>query len=257
MSRVLENAENQITNGYQNHGGVDVVKKQNQLAPIIAHSGGIVVMVQTGQKNQKGSTGNASYGNFVKIKHPNGYFTLYAHLKDVYVKKGEQVKQGQKIGYMGDSGNAYGAHLHFELRNSKDVRIDPTYYLDHDLPAINTEKISYQSYDNKKKMWLPNVYIKTNEYAGNIGNSMGGIYLDNYEMRVHDKVKNMWLPWVKNRNDYAGNLGNAIDGIQIKGLTYRAHLKNGSWLSWVNKVDNTADGYAGILGKEIDAVQIK
>ena len=69
--------------------------------------------------------------------------------------------------------------------------------------------------------------------------------------------KGYWLPWVENRHDYAGNLGNNIDGVQIEGATYRVHLKGGSWLSWVNKVDNTSSGYAGIYGRAIDAIQIK
>ena len=257
MSRVLLNAENQITDSFgNNHNGVDVVKKTNQLDTIIAHSDGLVILTQKGLTNEKGSTGTRSYGNYVKIKHDNGYYTLYAHLKDVYVNKGVRVKKGEKIGFMGDSGNAYGAHLHFEVRDINNKVINPTYYLDHDLPNV-TRGITYQSYDNKKRIWLPNVNIGTNEYAGNFGNAMGGVYLDTYEMRVHDKVKNEWLPWVKNRNDYAGNLGNAIDGVQIKDVTYRVHLKNCSWLPWVNKVDNTPEGYAGIYGIEIDALQIK
>lgn len=257
MSRVLLNAENQITDAFgNNHNGVDVVKKYNQLDTIIAHSDGLVILTQTGIPNAKGSTGTRSYGNYVKIKHDNGYYTLYAHLKDVYVKNGKRVKKGEKIGFMGDSGNAYGAHLHFEVRNPNNKVINPTYYLDHDLPNEDRQ-ITYQSYDNKKRIWLPNVVIATNEYAGNFGNAMGGVYLDTYRMRVHDKVKNEWLPWVKNRNDYAGNLGNAIDGVQIEGVTYRVHLKDGSWLAWVSKVDNTPEGYAGIYGREIDALQIK
>ena len=245
MSRVLLDAENQITNQFgSNHTGVDVVKKYNELDTVIAHSDGLVILSQTGMRNDKGSVGTKSYGNYLKIKHNDGYYTLYAHLKDVYVKNGDKVKRGQKIGYMGDTGNAYGAHLHFEVRKPDNKVIDPTYYLDNDLP--NNSDILYQSYDNKKKMWLPNVAINTSEYAGNIGNEMGGVYLDKYRMRVHDKVKNSWLPWVINRNDYAGNLGNAIDGVQIEGVTYRVHLKGGSWLPWVKKVDNTPNGYAGI-----------
>ena len=137
MSRILENAENQITNGFsQNHVAVDVVKNRNQLANIIAHSAGKVMWVQTGYKNAQGSSGNASYGNAVKIKHSNGYYTLYAHLNRVDVKVGQEVKQGQVIGYMGNSGNAYGAHLHFEVRNEKDVRINPTPYINSDLPNM-------------------------------------------------------------------------------------------------------------------------
>lgn len=257
MSRVLLNAENQITDGYRNtHQAVDVVKKYNQLDTIIAHSDGIVILTQTGQKNRPGSTGNLSYGNYIKIKHPNGYYTLYAHLESVYVKNGQNVKKGEKIGYMGNTGNAYGAHLHFEVRTSENVRIDPTYYLDHDLPNEN-RSIKYQVYDNVKKYWLPNVEVGSTEYAGNFGNSIGGVYLDTYRIRVHDKKKGYWLPWVLNRQDYAGNLGNPIDGVQIENATYRVHLKGGLWLPWVSSVSNTSNGYAGIYGKEIDALQIK
>ena len=106
-------------------------------------------------------------------------------------------------------------------------------------------------------MWLPNVTVGDGDYAGNFGNPIGGIYLDNYKMRVHDKKKGIWLPWVTNRNDYAGNLGNDIDGVQIYGVRYRAHLKGSGWLSYVNKVDNTSEGYAGIYGRSIDAIEIK
>ncbi len=259
MSRVLLNAENQITNGYRKnvHQGVDVVKKWYEQDTIICHTEGEVVSVQTGIPNEPGSTGNRSYGNYVKVKHEDGYYTLYAHLKTVYVKKGEKVTRGQHLGYMGDTGNAYGVHLHFEVRNKEDRRIDPTPYLDADLPSDTKDKIYYESYDNYKKKWLPRVTVGSSEYAGNIGNSMGGIYLDKYRIRVHDKNKGYWLPWVSNRTDYAGNLGNEIDGVQIEGLAYRVHLKRGSWLSWVYKVDDTNNGYAGIYGRPIDAIQIK
>ena len=258
MSRVLYHGENQITNPYRKntHEALDIVKKWYQEDAIIAHSNGTVVMVQTGIPHEEGSTGNRSYGNFIKIKHKDGYYTLYAHLKNVYVKKGEYVKRGQKIGYMGDSGNAYGVHLHFEIRTPQDVRIDPEPYLNRDLPGEASKKY-YQAYDNVKKYWLPNVAIGSSDYAGNYGNAIGGIYADKYSMRVHDLNKNEWLPWVHNRDDYAGNLGNNIDGVQIKDATYRVHLKRGSWLPWVSKVDDSSEGYAGIYGKEIDAVQIK
>ena len=258
MSRILYDAENQITNGYRKnvHEAVDVVKKWYQQAPVIAHSSGEVVLVQTGKAHNPGSTGNESYGNFVKIKHEDGYYTLYAHLREVYVKKGDLVTQGQQIGYMGDTGNAYGVHLHFEVRNTYDVRIDPTPYLDADLPK-EERKLYYQAYDNVKKYWLPNVAVASSEYAGNFGNPIGGIYADQYRMRVHDMKKGYWLPWVENRNDYAGNLGNDIDGVQVENATYRVHLKGGSWLPWVSKVDDTNQGYAGIYGRAIDTIEIK
>lgn len=134
MSRILKTGEHRITQGYSSvHNAVDVVKSPSLLDDIIAHSAGKVIFCQTGYKNAKGSKGNASYGNCVKIDHGNGYATLYAHLNKVYVANGQSVEQGQAIGYMGDSGNAYGAHLHFEVwKDGK--RIDPTAYLNTDLP---------------------------------------------------------------------------------------------------------------------------
>lgn len=254
MSRVVQ-GNNGITQKYKiGHKGVDIGWRGGDNDNILAHSNGIVIAAVTGKKNDRSARGNDSYGNYIKIKHPDGYYTLYAHLSEVYVKVGQKVVKGEVIGYMGDSGNASGKHLHFEVRNEKDVRIDPTYYLENDLPKT---VITYQSYDLIKKKWLPNVKANTEEFAGNLGHPISGVYIDKLKYRVHDKVKNKWLPYVIGRNNYAGNLPNPIDGIQIHNATYRAHLKNGDWLSWVDKVDDQNDGYAGIYGKEIDLIQIK
>lgn len=256
MSRILENATNQITQKYKvlTHGGIDSVKYKSQTCNIIAHSDGVVVECRKTYKTTD-RTGN-SYGNYVKIKHDNGYYTLYAHMKygSVCVNVGDKVTKGQVIGYMGSTGRSTGAHLHFEVRNTKDIRINPTPYIDADLP---TPTIYYQVYDNKKNKWLPKVKANTNSYAGNFGNGVSGLKIDNLTYRVHDKVKNKWLPYVTGSSDYAGNLPNDIDGVQIKNAIYRVHIKNGEWLSWVSKVDDSSSGYAGIYGKVIDAVQIK
>ena len=254
MSRVLKDAKNQITCGYSsNHQAVDLVKYKDKTCYVIAHSKGVVVWIQKNQKHNPGSSGNASYGNCVKLKHEDGYYTLYAHLENVKVKLNESVKEGQILGYMGDTGNAYGKHLHFEIRNEKDERINPTDYLNKNLPK---RRVEYQVYDNKKNKWLPKVFSNTKEYAGNIGNPISGLKVSNLTYRVHDKIKKTWLPYVTGDKSYAGNIPNDIDGIQIKNCKYRVHLVNGKWLSWVNKVDNTKDGYAGIIGKSIDCVQI-
>lgn len=139
-SRVFSEQENGITNPYAGsaHTGVDLGWHTDEHTPIIAHSDGQVVMVQTGYGQDMSLTGNASYGNMVKIKHPNGYYTLYAHLSQVDVKKGQQVKQGQKIGNMGKSGRSDGSHLHFEVHNPSDHYIDPTPYIAADLPGLPT-----------------------------------------------------------------------------------------------------------------------
>lgn len=141
MSRVLQKGKNRITQGYKpTHKAIDLGREHADGEPIIAHTAGKVVFCQTGHKNAKGSTGNASYGNCVRIEHEDGYSTLYAHLESVSVKLGESVKQGQTIGTMGDTGNAYGIHLHFEVRKNNS-RLDPTPYLTADLPIVKKKTV--------------------------------------------------------------------------------------------------------------------
>lgn len=139
MSRVLKTGDNQVTYAYgkKGHGGIDIVKKMNRLDYIVAHSAGTVVFVQKGYGNNKSLSGTASYGNCVKIKHNNGYYSLYAHLDKVYVDKNDYVENGETIGYMGNTGRSYGAHLHFEIRDEDNKRVDPTGYIDANLPNSN------------------------------------------------------------------------------------------------------------------------
>ena len=72
--------------------------------------------------------GNEGYGLNVRITHKNGWYTIYAHLSSVVVKNGDDVKQGQLIGFTGNSGNSTGPHIHFELRING-VPTNPAQYL--------------------------------------------------------------------------------------------------------------------------------
>lgn len=141
-SRVLKSKDNQITQKYKpgKHEGVDLVGKWYSSDYIVSHSAGEVVGLRTDYKT-KDKSGH-SYGNYVKVKHENGYYTLYAHLKygSVPVKLKQKVGRGQIVGYMGETGHSTGVHLHFEVRNTKDVKIDPTPYLNADLPSSGGEK---------------------------------------------------------------------------------------------------------------------
>lgn len=93
---------------------------------LYAANNGVVYRVGTGC--YAGNLGcNGRQGNFVLINHnAGGYYTIYMHLKDVYVSEGQTVARGQKIGTMGNTGNVYpvpnsynpygGTHLHFSVR---------------------------------------------------------------------------------------------------------------------------------------------
>lgn len=142
--KILEQRKCKITNEYSNkHQAIDIVGENPLLDYVIAHSAGKVVFYQDGLGNTKGSTGNLSYGNCIKIEHKDGYSTLYAHMKnDLYVKLNQEVKEGQIIGYISDSGNAYGKHLHFEVwKNNK--RINPKEYLNKSFKYNEDNELKY------------------------------------------------------------------------------------------------------------------
>ena len=142
-NRVLESGLLEVTQEYKPgvHNGIDVVNQNYTLGNIVAHSDGVVV----GCRNNCNGFENGSYGNYVKIKHDNGYYTLYGHMayNTVKVSVGQRVSKGQVLGYMGNTGMSYGGHLHFEVRNTSDVRIDPTEYLNSDLP--NSQSVPTKS----------------------------------------------------------------------------------------------------------------
>jgi murein DD-endopeptidase MepM/ murein hydrolase activator NlpD len=55
------------------------------------------------------------YGNIIRVDHGNGYLTVYAHLSVIEVPMCQSVDAGQQLGAAGSTGNATGAHLHFEF----------------------------------------------------------------------------------------------------------------------------------------------
>jgi murein hydrolase activator len=57
------------------------------------------------------------YGNLVILDHDNEYYTLYAHMADIGVKEGDDVRQGQRLGTVGDTGSLEGPRLYFEVRH--------------------------------------------------------------------------------------------------------------------------------------------
>jgi murein DD-endopeptidase MepM/ murein hydrolase activator NlpD len=100
----------------QNHQGID----------LRAGIGTPVKAALAGRVTFAGESGN--YGKLIKIQHPGNFESRYAHLSAVSVNVGDDVAAGQVIGKSGDSGNAQGPHLHFELR-SNGTPINPSGYM--------------------------------------------------------------------------------------------------------------------------------
>jgi murein DD-endopeptidase MepM/ murein hydrolase activator NlpD len=88
------------------HLGIDISAPEG--SNVYAAGAGVVTMAQGGW--------NYGYGNVIQIDHGNGDVTVYAHLSSINVSMCQAVGQGALIGLSGNTGNSFGAHLHFEIR---------------------------------------------------------------------------------------------------------------------------------------------
>jgi len=86
------------------HAGIDFTSRQG--TPIYATGDGKVVEVKNSRRG---------YGLHIKINHGYGYQTLYAHMSKNFVKVGQKITKGQKIGLVGTTGTSTAPHLHYEV----------------------------------------------------------------------------------------------------------------------------------------------
>jgi murein DD-endopeptidase MepM/ murein hydrolase activator NlpD len=111
------------------HTGMDFSAKSG--TPIYATGDGKISLVKRSRRG---------YGNHVIIDHGYGYKTLYAHMKEYTVRKGENVKRGEIIGYVGSTGTSVGPHLHYEvIKDGK--KINPVNFYYNDLNPNEYEKM--------------------------------------------------------------------------------------------------------------------
>ena len=89
------------------HAGIDIAAGEG--TPIRAADAGRVVLMQ-------GTGASGGYGNFTCVQHTANMSTCYAHQSRFGTSLGASVSKGQVIGYVGNTGNSFGAHLHFEVR---------------------------------------------------------------------------------------------------------------------------------------------
>ena len=122
--------------------------------PIYAAQDGEVVATKDNDYSGK------SWGNYVKLYHGDNIYTLYGHMNHgLCVKKGQKVKMGDLLGYMGTTGVSTGNHLHYEIYDggaSTSYRIDPqplTYvYEGQDVSKGSKDKVLYYAEEPKKEL---------------------------------------------------------------------------------------------------------
>ena len=205
MMKVPINSENiKITSRYGNrkyyyqgklikdfHNGIDLVPSPCNNNEILAFADGVVTSMQkTGR--QYGT------GCYVRIKHSNGLYTLYYHLKSgsICVNVGDKVKKGQKLGIIGTTGKSTGIHLHFQIdKGSSKTSINPYDYLFNDKIFIEEKP------QDIPKVNKPNILLMVKKtIRGDYGNGQTrknklGKYYNEVQHQVNLNYKNGTTRW--------------------------------------------------------------
>lgn len=115
------------------HEGMDFTASTG--TEIYATGDGVVELVETSYRG---------YGKRIIINHGYGYRTLYAHLSGFNVRKGQKVKRGDVIGFVGSTGTSTAPHLHYEVHKD-DKKVNPIHYYFNDLTAEEYERMIFIS----------------------------------------------------------------------------------------------------------------
>jgi murein DD-endopeptidase MepM/ murein hydrolase activator NlpD len=111
------------------HEGLDFTAPQG--TPIYATADGIV---------SQAGVSTSGYGNHVVINHGYGYETLYGHMYRIKARRGNRVKRGEVIGYVGSTGKSTGPHCHYEVHKNGRT-LDPVYFFYHDLTPSQFDQL--------------------------------------------------------------------------------------------------------------------
>jgi murein DD-endopeptidase MepM/ murein hydrolase activator NlpD len=117
-------AKHPFTGGWYLHKGID-----------IAWGYGVPIVATANGKIQKIDNDPMGLGWYIVLRHNYGFHTRYGHLDRIIVQKGQEVRRGQIIGYMGSSGLSTGPHLHYEVGIGTQV-VDPEQFLSIRSPLI-------------------------------------------------------------------------------------------------------------------------
>ena len=253
VDHVLTSMNEMVTQEYSSsHQALDLVGAGHSVDDVMAYADGVVeIVVSDVTTNNKRAVGTASYGNFVKIRHDDGTKTLYAHLQSgsVSVKTGDYVSKGQKLGRMGNTGNAQGIHLHFEMRMSNEKRVNPYYYL-WQKPVVTGETETTKENELKKEevkdnnVEKPNALEPNNEIdvpkpttdTNTISSNKPKISNDNQTSSEVSSDENIYL------SNFEYKHGSIVDGLKTIGVDSSFDYR--SELAHKNGIDNYHGSYA-------------
>lgn len=105
--------------GRRFHTGIDLRARRGGGDPVLAARSGKVTRAQI----------MSGYGRLVEIRHDDGFHTRYAHLRRIAVRRGQNVRKGDRIGTVGATGRATTEHLHFEILTPGHRYLDPAPFL--------------------------------------------------------------------------------------------------------------------------------
>lgn len=264
-----------ISNNYSDENkGIDISSGEADpnTINVIAVKPGVVTYPTDDSQTQFEDSGTASdgdgYGNYVKIRHSDGSYTLYAHLaKDsITVKADDVVEQGQVIGKMGRSGDASETKLHFEIRigsDSPDSSVDPTQYIKADDPRPSSYGTTGGFSLNETVLSLNEFISKMNDYCqrsnnknfcNNFANNSELVYQTSVENNVNPELVvvtagteqgwgnpygsyNFWGIGVVNGSNKVGNYGSLENGIvqYAKVINDYSDPNSGNYNSIINR----------------------
>lgn len=261
---IITSRHNDTENRDREHKGIDIANyRGNNVTNIIASKAGEVVYPIDDSQTSYGDDGcircersndGGGYGNYVKILHPNGDYTIYAHLaKDsITVRKGDTVEQGEVIGKMGNSGNTNGTHLHFEII-SGNTSVDPLNYIKEEEPrpisygSGNSFSLVSTTLSNSEFTSKMNDYCSRSgnkNFCENFSNHSDLIYSVSNSNGVNPELVvvtagteqgwsnpngsyNYWGIGVSNGSNDVGNFGSLEAGIKAYANTLKAYSNPG------------------------------
>lgn len=198
------------------HHGIDIVPKPCKTnEEILAFEDGIIHSVQkTGEQN--------GVGCFVRIKHDNGYYTLYYHLKSntISVNVGEKVKKGQKLGIIGTTGHSTGIHLHFQIdKGGNSTSINPYDYVYNNKQLIEKTGLDKYSDEQLAQMVWHGYFGNGEERKKKLGNRYNAVQkIVNEQAKQKEINKTDLLELVK--KTFRGDFGNGEERKKKLGNRY-------------------------------------